>query len=210
MQAAFSGEVNGLFTVGVDEAGRGPLAGPVVAAAVVLDPARPVAGLKDSKKLSARQRECLAPLIREQALAWAVAFATPAEIDKLNILKATLLAMHRAVQDVQKKLGADENALFALVDGNRLPVWPYKARAIVKGDALEPAISAASILAKTDRDAYMLNLHQAHPVYGFDAHMGYPTESHLQALSEFGPCHEHRRSFGPVREALGAAQRDLF
>ena len=199
-----------LLMVGVDEAGRGPLAGPVVAAAVVLNPAQPIAGLKDSKKLSARQRELLAPQIREHALAWAVAYATPSEIDKINILKATLLAMHRAVQQVQKKLAVSDDALFALVDGNRLPVWPYKAQAIVKGDALEPAISAASILAKTDRDAYMLKLHETHPYYGFDAHMGYPTATHLQALSQWGPCHEHRRSFGPVRQVLDAAQPDLF
>lgn len=199
-----------IFQVGVDEAGRGPLAGPVVAAAVVLNPEYPIEGLKDSKKLSARQRELLAPQIRERALAWSVAEASPAEIDRLNILKATLLAMHRAVQGVQKSLAVDDAALYALVDGNRLPVWPYAAQAIVKGDAKEPAISAASILAKTHRDALMLALHEQHPVYGFDVHMGYPTPMHLQALQQWGASPVHRRSFAPVRATLVDAQGDLF
>lgn len=199
-----------LHIVGVDEAGRGPLAGPVVAAAVVLDASRPVDGLKDSKKLSARQREQLAPIIRERALAWAVAEASPAEIDRLNILKATLLAMHRAVQSVQLSLRAHDTELHALVDGNRLPVWPYSAKAIVKGDALEPAISAASILAKTHRDELMLQLHAVHPDYGFDVHMGYPTPDHLRNLQTCGPCPAHRRSFAPVRQLLDRQQGDLF
>lgn len=205
-----SGWPEGLLVVGVDEAGRGPLAGPVVASAVVLDPASPIVGLKDSKQLSGRQREILAPLIRAHALAWAVTEATPAEIDHLNILKATLLAMHRAVQAVQAQLEVDAQNLFAVVDGNRLPAWPYRAQAIVKGDARVPSISAASILAKTHRDTLMRALHAEYPQYGFDEHMGYPTPLHLQRLQAHGPCAAHRRTFGPVRAAMQAAQASLF
>jgi ribonuclease HII len=184
---------------GVDEAGRGPLAGAVFAACVVLDPHRPITGLADSKALSAGERETLARLIRARALSWAVASASVAEIDALNILQATMLAMQRAV--AQLELVPDE----VLVDGNRCPQIAYTVRAVVKGDALIPAISAASILAKTTRDAAMLDLHRAYPEYGFDRHKGYPTPDHLAALARHGvsPC--HRRSFGPVRAALAQA-----
>lgn len=180
---------------GVDEAGRGPLAGPVVAAAVILDPARPIAGLADSKKLSAARREKLAIEIREKAIAWCVAEASVAEIDALNILQATLLAMQRAVG------GLAVTPAEALIDGNRCPVLPIPARAIIGGDATVAEISAASILAKTVRDAGLLELHAAYPQYGFDRHKGYGTAAHLAALREHGPCPEHRTSFAPVREA---------
>jgi len=181
---------------GVDEAGRGPLCGSVVAAAVILDPARPIAGLADSKKLSERQRERLAALIRSQALAWSVAEACVEEIDRLNILHATMLAMKRAVE------GLAITPLEALVDGNRCPALSIPARAIVKGDALEPAISAASILAKTTRDEQMRSLDLHYPQYGFAAHKGYPTAAHLAALKRFGPLPVHRRSFAPVRDIV--------
>lgn len=184
---------------GVDEAGRGPLAGPVVAAAVILDPARPIVGLADSKKLSAARREKLAVEIRSHALAWHVAEASVAEVDTLNILQATLLAMQRAVAGLQ--LQPTE----ALIDGNRCPRLEIPARAIVGGDATVAVISAASILAKTVRDAGMLLLHEAYPHYGFDRHKGYGTADHLAALARFGPCEAHRRSFAPVR-----AQQGLF
>jgi ribonuclease HII len=180
---------------GVDEAGRGPLAGPVVAAAVILDPARPIAGLADSKKLSAARREKLAIEIRAQALAWCVAEASVAEIDALNILQATLLAMQRAVAGLAL-LPAE-----ALIDGNRCPRLDVPARAIVGGDATVAEISAASILAKTVRDAGMLDMHARYPQYGFDRHKGYGTAVHMAALREHGPCPEHRLSFAPVREA---------
>jgi len=181
---------------GVDEAGRGPLAGPVVAAAVVLDPAHPIAGLDDSKKLSASKRAALAIEIRAHALAWAVAEASVEEIDRLNILGATMLAMQRAVQAITP---APE---LVLVDGNRLPRLALPARAIVRGDALVPAISAASILAKTVRDAMLDELDLRFPGYGFAIHHGYPTAAHLQALAQLGATSEHRRSFGPVRAVL--------
>ncbi|PTD97048.1 ribonuclease HII [Pseudothauera lacus] len=186
----------GALLCGVDEAGRGPLCGPVVAAAVILDPQRPIAGLGDSKKLSAKTRERLALLIREQALAWAVAEATVEEIDRLNILHATMLAMRRAVDALA--LRPDE----VLVDGNRCPQLSVPVRAIVKGDALEAAISAASILAKTSRDAAMLALDVCHPQYGLAAHKGYPTAAHLAALRRHGVADFYRRSFAPVRELL--------
>lgn len=181
---------------GVDEAGRGPLAGPVVAAAVILDPARPVAGLADSKKLSAKKREQLAAAIRASAIAWAVAEATVEEIDALNILQATLLAMQRAVA------GLAIAPAEVLVDGNRCPRLDVPVRAIVGGDATVAQISAASILAKTVRDAGMLDLHARYPRYGFDRHMGYGTAAHLTALRAHGPCPAHRRSFAPVRAQL--------
>lgn len=184
------------LTCGVDEAGRGPLAGAVYAAAVILDPRRPIAGLKDSKKLSAANRVRLAHEIRQHALAWAVATASVAEIESLNILHASLLAMRRAV------LRLDPAPELALIDGNRCPALPCAARAIVKGDDLEPAISAASILAKTERDKEMARLADIYPQYGFDRHAGYPTEEHLRALAEHGPCPEHRRGFGPVKRLL--------
>ena len=182
-----------LRVCGVDEAGRGPLCGPVVAAAVVLDPARPIDGLDDSKKLSAQRREQLAPIIRERSLAWAVAHATVDEIDQLNILQATMLAMSRAVAKLA--LPPDE----VRVDGNRCPDVPYPVYAIIKGDASEPSISAASILAKTSRDAIMCALHADYPHYGLAAHKGYPTPAHLAAIRRYGVAVIYRKSFAPVR-----------
>lgn len=187
---------------GVDEAGRGPLAGAVVAAAVVLDPAHPIKGLNDSKKLTAKSRERLAHEIREKALAWAVAEASVEEIDQINILQASLLAMRRAVD--QLTIPIQE----ALIDGNIAPKWHVPTRAIVGGDALEHCISAASILAKTVRDDQMLALHQLFPTFGFDRHKGYPTAQHLAALEQYGVTAHHRTSFGPVKRLL--AQRNLF
>ena len=184
---------------GIDEAGRGPLAGPVVAAAVILDPARPLAGLDDSKKLSAKRREALAAVIKAEAIAWAVAWATVEEIDALNILQASLLAMRRAVQ----RLATVPQA--ALVDGNVCPPLDCPVRAVVQGDGSVAPIAAASILAKTQRDAEMLRLHAAYPAYGFDRHMGYPTAAHLQALQAHGASPIHRRSYGPVRRILAGA-----
>lgn len=181
---------------GVDEAGRGPLAGPVVAAAVILDPERPIVGLADSKKLAAARRAQLAVEIRAGALAWCVAEASVTEIDELNILQATLLAMQRAVA------GLGIAPAEVLIDGDRCPRLDLPARAIVGGDATVAAISAASILAKTARDAGMLVLHEAFPHYGFDRHKGYGTAAHLAALARHGPCAAHRRSFAPVREQL--------
>ena len=187
---------------GVDEAGRGPLCGPVMAAAVILDPSRPILGLNDSKKLSEAARERLAPQIRERALAWAVAEASVEEIDRLNILHATMLAMQRAVM----ALGVTPGEV--LIDGNRCPQLPYPARAIVKGDASEPAISAASILAKTARDEAMRVLDAEWPQYGLAAHKGYPTAAHLVALETHGVRYFYRRSFGPVKRLLpGGAGR---
>jgi ribonuclease HII len=183
-------------TAGVDEAGRGPLCGPVYAAAVILDPTRPIDGLNDSKKLSEKKREVLAPLIRERALAWAVGVATVEEIDRLNILHASMLAMRRAVEG----LGVTPDEV--LIDGNRVPpglIVP--ARAIVGGDASEPAISAASILAKTGRDHEMKALALRYPQYGIARHKGYPTPEHLAALREHGPSPIHRRSFAPVAQS---------
>lgn len=185
-----------LLVCGVDEAGRGPLAGPVCAAAVILDESRPIAGLADSKKLSERQREQLAPIIRERALAWAVAYAEVDEIDQLNILQATLLAMRRAV------LALNIRPQQVLVDGLYCPQTGIPSQAIVKGDSKVAAISAASILAKTARDELMLQLHQQYPNYGFAVHKGYPTVAHLAALREFGVSQVHRKSFRPVRELL--------
>ena len=181
---------------GVDEAGRGPLAGPVVAAAVILDPARPIAGLNDSKKLSAKKRVALAGLIRERALAWAVAEASVEEIDQLNILHASMLAMQRAVAALQ--VTPDR----ALIDGNRCPSLAMPAEAVVQGDAKVAAIAAASILAKTVRDEGMLVLHAQYPHYGFDRHMGYPTAAHCAALAAHGVSPVHRRSFAPVARQL--------
>ena len=183
------------LVAGIDEAGRGPLAGPVVAAAVILDPARPIAGLRDSKLLSAPARERLAAAIRERALAWAVAEADVAEIDALNILQATLVAMRRAVE--QLGIAPAE----ALVDGNRCPALACVTRAIIKGDRDVAVISAASILAKTVRDALLVELDAAYPVYGFAQHKGYGTPEHLAALARHGPCPAHRRSFAPVAQA---------
>jgi ribonuclease HII len=185
-----------LLVCGVDEAGRGPLAGPVSAAAVILDPDKPIAGLTDSKKLTERRREMLASVIREKALSWAVAFADVAEIDELNILQASLLAMRRAVQDLPVK------PTRILVDGQFCPETGIRSLAIVNGDSKVEAISAASILAKTARDAVMLDLHQIYPHYGFDHHKGYPTPAHLEALRVHGVSAVHRKTFGPVRDLL--------
>ena len=179
---------------GVDEAGRGPIAGPVFAAAVVLDPRRRIAGLADSKLLSADRREELAGLIRRRALAWAVAHATVEEIDRLNILQAALLAMRRAVESLAP---APEEAW---IDGNCCPQLACRARAIIDGDARYKVIAAASILAKTARDAEMRRLHELDPRYGFDRHKGYATPEHLALLARFGPSAAHRRSFAPVRQ----------
>lgn len=181
---------------GVDEAGRGPLAGPVVAAAVILDPARPIAGLNDSKKLSEKKRDALAVEIREKALAWCVAEASVEEIDRLNILHATMLAMQRAVA------GLAIRPELAMIDGNRCPPLEVPAEAVVHGDGKIASIAAASILAKTVRDAGMLGLHELYPHYGFDRHMGYPTAAHCAALVEHGASPVHRRSFGPVARQL--------
>lgn len=185
-----------MLICGVDEAGRGPLAGPVSAAAVILDASQPIDGLADSKKLSERQRDQLAPIIRERALAWAVAYAEVEEIDRLNILQATLLAMRRAV--LALKIQPQQ----VLVDGLYCPETGIPSLAIVKGDSKVAAISAASILAKTARDELMLQLHQQYPDYGFAAHKGYPTAAHLAALREHGVSRVHRKSFRPVRELI--------
>lgn len=186
-----------LLTAGVDEAGRGPLAGPVVVAAVILDPARPIAGLDDSKRLSEKKREALFPQVVERALAHCIVVVEPAEIDRLNIFQATMAGMSRAVA------GLAPAAHLALVDGNKLPRdLPCPGRAIVGGDGLEPAISAASILAKVTRDRLMVQLDAVHPGYGFAVHKGYPTPAHLDALQRLGPCPQHRRSFAPVGRVL--------
>jgi ribonuclease HII len=185
-----------LIVCGVDEAGRGPLAGPVYAAAVILDSARPITGLADSKKLSEKRREVLALEIRQHAAAWAIAEASAAEIDELNILRASLLAMRRAVRALS--IVPHE----VLVDGLHCPDTGLPSRAIVKGDSSVAEIAAASILAKTARDAAMLRMHQRFPQYGFDGHKGYPTATHLEALRLHGVSCEHRRSFRPVRELL--------
>jgi ribonuclease HII len=190
---------------GIDEAGRGPLAGPVVAAAVILDPGRRIRGLRDSKVLTPERREELAVRIRERSIAWAVAEASVEEIDELNILRASLLAMRRAVDLLT--IAAE----YALVDGNQMPLLRIPGRPIIDGDALEPAISAASILAKTSRDAQMRQFDTCHPGYGFAQHMGYCTPEHVANLRRLGPCPLHRRSFAPVRELIdGLPGADLF
>jgi ribonuclease HII len=181
---------------GVDEAGRGPLAGPVYAAAVILDPRRPIEGLRDSKKLTAERRGELAPQIKQYALAWAIAECSHEEIDAINILQATMLAMRRAVEALQTL------PTIALIDGNRSPVMSVRCHPIVEGDDKVHAISAASILAKTARDAALVVLHQQYPQYGFDQHKGYSTRMHLERLREHGACPVHRRSFAPVRLAI--------
>ena len=184
-------------TAGVDEAGRGPLVGSVVAAAVILDPENPIEGLNDSKKLSEKKREKLFIEIQEKALAWAVAEASAAEIDELNILQASLLAMRRAVE----KLGLQPEHV--LVDGNKIPQGlSVSCDAVVGGDAIHPEISAASILAKVSRDREMAELDRLYPQFGFAKHKGYPTKAHFEAIAEHGVIAEHRRSFGPVRKAL--------
>lgn len=181
---------------GVDEAGRGPLAGPVVAAAVILDPKQPIQGLADSKKLSEKQRAKLEVLIHERALCWSIGSADVAEIDKLNILHASLLAMQRAVSLLSRTPHR------VLIDGNRCPKLEVPSEAIVKGDQLVDCISAASILAKQHRDRELLALDEIYPGYGFAKHKGYPTKAHLQALDRYGVCAVHRRSYAPVRERL--------
>ncbi len=182
------------YIAGVDEAGRGPLVGAVVAAAVILDPDNPIAGLNDSKKLTEAKREHLAELIKTQALAWSVASVSAAEIDRINILQASLLAMKRAVE------GLDVEVDLALIDGNRCPELACQSVAIVKGDSRVAAISAASILAKVDRDHQMYQLHAQYPHFEFNRHKGYPTKLHRELLDQFGPCPEHRKSFGPVKK----------
>ncbi|MCC7413035.1 MAG: ribonuclease HII [Gammaproteobacteria bacterium] len=185
------------MVAGVDEVGRGPLAGPVVAAAVVLDPRRIIAGLRDSKALSARRREDLAARIEQEALAWALGRAEVEEIDAINILQATLLAMRRAVEALAVV------PVLALVDGPHCPSLVCPARAVIGGDATQPAISAASIIAKVARDREMVALEARYPGYGFAAHKGYPTAAHLQALARLGVTPAHRRSFAPVRRLAG-------
>jgi len=201
VQLGLSFEVPGRLTAGVDEAGRGPLAGPVVAAAVMLDELAPIKGLADSKLLPPRTRERLNDEIRAKALCCSVALATVEEIDELNILQATLLAMRRAVEGLRLKPHR------VLIDGNRLPVMTIECQAIVKGDALVKSISAASILAKVHRDQLCLELHERHPEYGFAQHKGYASAEHLAALRRHGACIAHRRSFAPVREVLGDVPR---
>lgn len=181
---------------GVDEAGRGPLAGPVFAAAVILDPRKPIAGLRDSKKLTEARRDALAIEIRNNALAWSIAQCSEAEIDTLNILQATMLAMRRAIE------GLPTPATLALIDGNRCPALSIRSEAIIKGDDKVPAISAASILAKTARDAALAELHQQFPQYAFDRHKGYPTALHLERLRAHGVSPVHRKSYAPVRALL--------
>ncbi|MEA3242809.1 MAG: ribonuclease HII [Pseudomonadota bacterium] len=195
-QSGFEFQHTGQCLAGVDEVGRGPLAGPVVAAAVILDPDRPVEGLKDSKKLSERRREYLAELIRERALAWSLGRAEVHEIDRINILQASLLAMQRAVAALSL---APE---LVLVDGNRCPRLDYPSQAVVRGDALVPAISAASIIAKVSRDREMVELDSRYPGYGLAKHKGYPSKAHLAALQTLGVTAVHRRSYAPVRRLL--------
>jgi len=194
-QVALVWDTPGLIA-GVDEAGRGPLAGPVYAAAVILDDKKPIRGLADSKKLTALRREKLFDEIRAKALCCSVAEASVEEIDRLNILQATMLAMRRAVEGLRPKPAK------VLIDGNRIPVMDVLAEAIVKGDALIPAISAASILAKVSRDRWCAQLHQAYPQYGFAGHKGYGTAEHLAALREHGACPQHRKTFSPVAQVL--------
>lgn len=187
---------------GVDEVGRGCLAGPVVAAAVILDPNRPIKGLRDSKKLSAKKRDELAEEIKEKALAWSVAAMGPEVIDKINILQATLQAMKAAVE----KLPVEPD--FVQVDGNKLPKWKWLSEAIVKGDDKVERISAASIIAKTTRDAYMCKIAKLYPQYGFEHHVGYGTAEHIKALKAYGPTPIHRKTFAPVREVIDGLSTD--
>ena len=187
---------------GVDEVGRGCLAGPVVAAAVILDPNRPIKGLRDSKKLSAKKREELAQEIKEKALAWSVAAMGPEVIDKINILQATLQAMKAAVE----KLPVEPD--FVQVDGNKLPKWKWLSEAVVKGDDKVEWISAASIIAKTTRDAYMCKMAELYPQYGFEHHVGYGTAEHIKALKAYGPTPIHRKTFAPVREVIDGLSTD--
>ena len=196
MKDLFECGYKGSALAGVDEVGRGPLAGSVVAAAVILNPQLPIEGLRDSKKLTASRRETLAQLIRSRALGWAIGSASVAEIDELNILQASLLAMHRAVQALQCQ------PEYILVDGNRLPHWQYASEAVVRGDDRVPAIAAASILAKVHRDNALIALDGVYPGYGFASNKGYPTAAHLQALGALGVTPIHRRSFAPIKKIL--------
>lgn len=190
-----------LLRAGTDEVGRGPLAGDVVAAAVILDPQSPIAGLNDSKKLTERARERCYEQIRDQARAWAIGRASAVEIDAINILQASMLAMQRAVMALSLQ------PEFVFVDGNRCPDWPYRSQAVVGGDGLVPEIAAASILAKVTRDREMVALEQTYPGYGFARHKGYPTALHMTALEKLGPCAIHRCSFAPVARCLDANKR---
>ncbi|MCJ8351092.1 ribonuclease HII [Moritella sp.] len=187
----------GKLVAGVDEVGRGPLVGDVVTAAVILDPNNPIVGLTDSKKLSDKKRQLLFPEIKEKALAWSIGRCSPSEIDELNILQATMVAMQRAVA------GLAMQPEHVFIDGNRCPTLPMPAEAIVKGDLRVAEISAASILAKVVRDAEMDELHERYPEYGFAQHKGYPTKAHMEKLAELGPTEEYRKSFKPVQRALG-------
>jgi ribonuclease HII len=196
MNDLFEPDYRGALLAGVDEAGRGPLAGDVFAAAVILDPRQPIHGLRDSKKLSEKRRELLAEQIRQTATAWFVARATVQEIDRINILQASMLAMQRAVE------GLATAPEYVLVDGNRLPVWHYPSTAVVKGDDRVPAIAAASILAKVQRDGELRELDLQFPGYGLAQHKGYPTRAHLKALQELGVTEIHRRSYAPVQKLL--------
>lgn len=189
-------DADSFFVAGIDEAGRGPLAGPVVAAAVILDPVQPILGLKDSKLLTAAKREALFTEIQNKSIAFSVGFATVAEIDQINILQATLLAMQRAFAGLAIKPHK------ALIDGNKAPKLPCETVTIIQGDQLEPAISAASILAKVTRDREMIEMDKKYPEYGFARHKGYATSEHFEALEKHGPCDIHRRSFSPVQLAL--------
>lgn len=198
----FASIYEGHLFAGVDEVGRGPLAGDVVAAAVILDPDKPIAGLADSKKLTEKRRELLFNEIKAHALSYCIARASVAEIDQINILQASLLAMRRAVE------GLSVQPEHVLVDGNKIPSWRYAAEAVVKGDSRVPAISAASILAKVTRDREMVEMDIQYPGYGFALHKGYPTKAHLQALEKQGPCKAHRVSFGPVKRQL--EQLEMF
>lgn len=199
----------GLTIVGVDEAGRGPLCGPVVAGAALLDCPNPIEGLACSKTLTPKKRELLAKRIQESAPAWAVAYGTVEEIDRVNILQASLLAMWRAVDLVVQQAGLRPEQCLIAVDGNKLPKWPYKAVAVIKGDTKIPAISAGSILAKVARDEWCKTYAQQYPEYEFDVHMGYPTARHMALLMQYGATQVHRKSFRPVREALAREQHDL-
>ena len=192
-----------MLTAGVDEAGRGPLAGPVTVAAVILDPGQTILGLGDSKKLSKKRREALFPEILERSLAWSIVEVSVEEIDRINILQATLLGMKRAVEQLSPA------PQLALIDGNHPPCLDCEVKTIVQGDSLVPAISAASILAKVSRDRLMEKMHQQYPGYGFNQHKGYPTAMHLRQLQEIGPCEIHRKSFAPVRNLLTQGELDF-
>lgn len=192
----FLSSYKGDLSAGVDEAGRGPLAGDVVAAAVILDPLNPIEGLDDSKKLTEKKRDALFDEIQEKALSWSIARATVSEIDEINILQASLLAMHRAVD------GLCQTPEHVLVDGNKLPKWSYSSEAVVKGDSRVTSIAAASILAKVTRDREMVAMDTTYPQYGFAKHKGYPTKAHIQAIEEHGISDIHRRSYGPIKKLL--------